>query len=165
MAESNAVSERTQRSSADLRDAITANTPLVGEMIGAQGDHASHPPSSRIQNGRGPDSKRSQTPMATASCAFRDDVVRIVPHYAEDIQEPGWWAPLSRESLAVEASDPYRAQIEHFARVVRGEGVPLVSGEEALASLAVVEAIGEATRTGRVVRIRDVLGGEPPSLG
>ena len=67
--------------------------------------------------------------------------------------ESGWHTPMvARTPPAVEA-DAHALQIEHFARVVRGEEPPLVSGWDALRSLAILEAVIEAARTGTVVTV------------
>jgi len=52
-----------------------------------------------------------------------------------------WKTDISEDVYAVENNDPLVAQISHFVAVIRGEAEPLVSGEEGLKSLAVVEAI------------------------
>ena len=41
----------------------------------------------------------------------------------------------------------------HFCAVARGETAPLVSAQDGLQNLRVVEAIAEAARTGAVVQI------------
>ena len=49
--------------------------------------------------------------------------------------------------------DPLQAQVRHFRAVIRGEEAPLVSGREGLATLAVIEAVKRAARTGEPVEI------------
>ncbi len=69
-------------------------------------------------------------------------------------QDPrGWWETMDRTRPGVKDTDPLVAQIAHFARVIRGEEAPLVSAEEGLRSLAVIEAIGRSARSGRVERV------------
>jgi len=69
-------------------------------------------------------------------------------------QEPrGWWETMDRACPGVRDTDPLVAQIEHFARVIRGEEAPLVSAEEGMRSLAVIEAIGRSARSGTVEAI------------
>ena len=66
-------------------------------------------------------------------------------------QDPrGWWQAMHRTRPGVKDTDPLIAQIEHFARVIRGEEAPLVTAEEGMCSLAVIEAIGRSARSGRV---------------
>ena len=63
--------------------------------------------------------------------------------------ERSWWSPIGVEPYSVQAEDPLIRQIDHFAAVIRGEAAPLVSGEEGLRSLAVIEAIRRAAETGK----------------
>jgi len=69
---------------------------------------------------------------------------------------PGWKTPLRVKRIDVEPNDPYVDQIAHFARVIRGLETPRVSGTEGVRSLAVVAAVVEAARSGRVVNVVDV---------
>ena len=62
----------------------------------------------------------------------------------------GWWQPMSTHRPGTPDTDPLITQITHFAAVIRGEEEPLVSAEEGLRSLAVIEAIGRSARSGRV---------------
>ncbi len=77
--------------------------------------------------------------------------------YTEGQVDPGWQAPLQHQRLSVGRNNPYDDQIEHLAQVVRGRVAPLVSGSDGLRSLAVVDAVIEAARTGEVVKIDGLL--------
>lgn len=66
-------------------------------------------------------------------------------------REIGWWAPLGRTQLTVELRDPLTEQLRHFLAVIRRAETPLVSAADATRTLAVVEAIHEAARTGHRV--------------
>ncbi|MBR0720549.1 Gfo/Idh/MocA family protein [Bradyrhizobium manausense] len=66
-------------------------------------------------------------------------------------QPPGWHAPLSRETIAPPASDPLAEQLRHFCAVITGREQPLISVEDAMGTLAVVEAVSEAARTGQKI--------------
>ncbi|WP_027533172.1 Gfo/Idh/MocA family protein [Bradyrhizobium sp. WSM3983] len=66
-------------------------------------------------------------------------------------REPGWHAPLSRETIAPPAFDPLAEQLRHFLAVVAGREQPLIPVEDAMGTLAVVEAVGEAARTGQKI--------------
>jgi len=63
----------------------------------------------------------------------------------------GWYAPLTREKIAVQGADPQVRQLRHFIRVARGEEPPRVSGADATRTLATVLAVHEAARTGAAV--------------
>ena len=67
-----------------------------------------------------------------------------------------WWTPISATTLTREASDPLVNQISHFADVIRGTSSPLVSGQEGLRALQVIEAIQIACFNGKVVSIDDI---------
>lgn len=71
-------------------------------------------------------------------------------------QERGWWEPIGAATDAPAPRDPLVEQISHFARVIRGQEAPLVSGREGLRTLALIEAIKTAAETGAPVEI-----GEP----
>ncbi|CDI88366.1 putative oxidoreductase [Pseudomonas aeruginosa PA38182] len=45
--------------------------------------------------------------------------------------------------------DPLQRQLEHFVRVARGEEAPLMDATDAARTLALVEAVREAARSGR----------------
>jgi predicted dehydrogenase len=66
-------------------------------------------------------------------------------------QQPGWYAPLSRETVAPAACDPLAEQLRHFCAVIAGRERPLISVEDAMGTLAVVEAVSEAARTGQKI--------------
>jgi predicted dehydrogenase len=62
--------------------------------------------------------------------------------------ERGWYAPLTRTDIAAASSDPLIEQLRHFLAVVARRETPLISVEDATGTLAVVEAVREAARTG-----------------
>ncbi|MCG2629025.1 Gfo/Idh/MocA family oxidoreductase [Bradyrhizobium sp. WYCCWR 13023] len=66
-------------------------------------------------------------------------------------QQSGWYAPLARESIAPAAVDPLAEQLRHFCAVIAGREQPLISAEDAMGTLAVVEAVSEAARTGQKI--------------
>lgn len=66
-------------------------------------------------------------------------------------QQPGWNAPLSRQTIAPATFDPLVEQLRHFCAVIAGREQPLISAEDAMGTLAVVEAVSEAARTGQKI--------------
>lgn len=64
-----------------------------------------------------------------------------------------WWEPFRVERIVAVDQDPLRLQIEQFCRVIRGAEEPLVSGREGLRTLAVIDAIQRAARTGESIGI------------
>jgi predicted dehydrogenase len=53
----------------------------------------------------------------------------------------GWYAPLSRETVAISAGDSQARQLAHFCRVIRGEEAPRCSGRDAARTLELVEGL------------------------
>lgn len=63
----------------------------------------------------------------------------------------GWHQPLQRVTEPVPAGDALRLQLEHFIKVARGACTPLVDAADAGRTLALVEAIQHAARSGQAV--------------
>lgn len=63
----------------------------------------------------------------------------------------GWYAPLNRSEVAVSPLDPLVEQLRHFLTVIARHEAPLVPADDAMGTLAVIEAIKEAARTGQKV--------------
>ena len=68
-------------------------------------------------------------------------------------EDRSWWKPFEVGTVGMVRDDPLKHQIEHFGAMVRGEAEPLVSARDGLQNLRVTEAIADAARTGRVVRL------------
>src|SRR5258705_799424 len=62
--------------------------------------------------------------------------------------EGGWYAPLARTEVTVVSFDALVEQLRHFLAVIAGREMPLISVGDAMSTLAVVEAVHEAARTG-----------------
>jgi len=58
--------------------------------------------------------------------------------------------------------DQIAAEIEYFARCVRDDVVPEPSGREGLADVRIMQAIGEAARSGRAVALEPIEADQPP---
>jgi len=65
--------------------------------------------------------------------------------------EGHWKSPISATSFAKTNVDPLVTQLRHFIDVIHSNATPLVSGEEGLKSLKVVEAIKHSATTGQTV--------------
>jgi predicted dehydrogenase len=85
--------------------------------------------------------------------------------FYSDVTQLGWHYPITEQGLKVmQGDDPYVKEFRHFARVVRGDESPRISGEDARRTLEVTwrstirrnRATGPAPRrrTGRAVRRR-----------
>ncbi len=68
-------------------------------------------------------------------------------------EDRSWWKEFEVGVVGMVRDDPLKHQMEHFARMVRGEAEPLVSVADAMANLRVTEAIVEAARTGSTVQL------------
>jgi len=68
-------------------------------------------------------------------------------------EDRSWWKGFEVGVVGMLRADPLQRQMEHFGAVVRGEVQPLVSARDGLHNLRVTEAIGEAARSGRMVRL------------
>jgi len=75
-----------------------------------------------------------------------------IKSYPDDAHA-SWWNPFDIAVLDVVREDPLALQMEHFARVIRGEVAPLVGVRDALANLRVTEATIEAARSGCTVDV------------
>lgn len=73
-------------------------------------------------------------------------------------QARDWWSPMSADIVDCDRSDPLINQIDHFASVLRGDTTPQVSGREGLRTLAVIEAIQIAAKTGQTIQLADKSG-------
>lgn len=67
--------------------------------------------------------------------------------------DQGWCSPISRTRHPIENADALERQIAHFARVIRGQERPLVSGADGLAALRVIEAVKASAATGETVAL------------
>jgi predicted dehydrogenase len=71
-----------------------------------------------------------------------------------------WWEPLQRERVPYIPEDPLTVQIRHFCDVIRNGAVPIASGREGLATLAVIDAVQRAARTGQTIVLSDATGAQ-----
>ena len=68
-------------------------------------------------------------------------------------QTPDWMTPIHPSPRDVAQKDAYTQQIAHFARVIRGQEEPIVSGHDGMKTLAATLAVFEAASTGATVRL------------
>jgi predicted dehydrogenase len=74
-------------------------------------------------------------------------------HTYPSAEASSWWLPFEHSQVELQREDPIRLQMEHLGAVVRGEARPLVSALDGLRNLQVTEAIAEAARSGRLVKL------------
>lgn len=61
-------------------------------------------------------------------------------------REPSWLEPLERTVLPAQRANPLQLQLEHFGAVARGQTEPLVTAQDGLRNMRVVEAIARAAQ-------------------
>jgi predicted dehydrogenase len=64
-----------------------------------------------------------------------------------------WLERLVKEHVPFTPADPLPIQLRHFFDVIRRDAEPLVSGEEGLATLRVIEAIKASARSGETIHL------------
>lgn len=64
-----------------------------------------------------------------------------------------WWEPILATRYPVGRDDPLARQIDQFARVIRGEELPLVPASEGLKTLQVIDAVQRSALSGQVVAL------------
>lgn len=67
-----------------------------------------------------------------------------------------WYCPMTPTPIDHQPLDPLAAQIAHFADVIAGIAEPLVTAQDGLRAIEVVEAVATAIRTGETVDLRDL---------
>ncbi len=68
-------------------------------------------------------------------------------------EERSWWAPIARQPLFRDSTDPFANQLAHFCSVIRGDEEPRVTAQDGLAALKVIEAVKMSARTGQTVKL------------
>jgi predicted dehydrogenase len=68
-------------------------------------------------------------------------------------EDRSWFKPLQTETLELKRADPLMRQLQHFLEVIKGEASPLVSVQDGLQNLQVVEAIAIAIETQQAVKL------------
>ncbi len=76
--------------------------------------------------------------------------------YYKPEDAPSWWTPFDMEVLETSGSDPLAKQLAHFEDVIVGKSKPLVSAEDGLANMRVLEAVILASKSGSVVNIDSI---------
>jgi predicted dehydrogenase len=67
--------------------------------------------------------------------------------------QKSWWNAIDATAIQHDTSDPLINQISHFADVIRGDRTPLVTAQEGLRTMQVVEAIQTAAITQSAIQI------------
>lgn len=70
-----------------------------------------------------------------------------------DASKAGWQYPIFEEERKVVREDPYVKELSHFCKVVAGEEVPRISGEDGRRTLEVTLAVQRSAETGQPVNL------------
>jgi predicted dehydrogenase len=62
-----------------------------------------------------------------------------------------WFAPISRDAVALDKADPYMEQLNHLCRVVHREEAPLITAADGMQTLRATMAVHKAAQTGQLV--------------
>ena len=68
-------------------------------------------------------------------------------------EDRSWCKAFDESVVRLVQDDPLKHQMEHFGAVILGNAVPLVSAQDGLQNLRIVEAIVEAAKTGHIIEI------------
>ena len=77
--------------------------------------------------------------------------MRLQSYHAET--DKSWKIPFEQSGVHVTPVDPLAAQLAHFVDVIRGSAHPIVTVEDGLNNLRVVEAIRKSAHTGCLVEV------------
>ncbi len=86
-------------------------------------------------------------------CGAEGSLTLPLPEFWSYKGAKSWFAPISREQLAVERADPFTERLRHLCRVARGEETPLISAADGTQTLRATLAVREAARTGQAVAV------------
>jgi predicted dehydrogenase len=67
--------------------------------------------------------------------------------------ERSWFHPFESSSVSLQRQDPLTLQMAHFIQVIQGQAQPLVTAQDGLQNLLVVEAIAQSALTQRTVTL------------
>ena len=83
--------------------------------------------------------------------------VPSLERYSHDLGKENWLTPLDQAQEPVARADPYYAQMQNFADVIRGTAAPVLSGRGGVVTLATTLALTESARTGQIVVVDAML--------
>ncbi len=67
--------------------------------------------------------------------------------------QSSWTNPIDQTAIPFENNDPLISQIQQFSAVIRGDENPLVSAQDGLNTLRVIEAVKSSARSGETVNL------------
>jgi predicted dehydrogenase len=73
-------------------------------------------------------------------------------YYADGIT-PSWWTPFAEDVLQFSRVDPIELQLSHFADVINGHCLPLVTARDGYRNLLIIEAIKESAKKRSIIDV------------
>ena len=71
-------------------------------------------------------------------------------------EEQSWWTPIDADQVQAEPCDPVEAQLRHFLCVIADQTTPVVTAEDGLRNIEVLDAIKSAAQSGKITRVRNL---------
>lgn len=138
----------------DVEDTVAINLRFANGSLGTflLSDTAASASSWELTAGENPDYPQHDDENCYWVAGTRGSlsIPTLVTRYHDAEQESSWWQRMSVAASTPEPVDPLMRQLEHFLAVVKAETPPLVSVQDGLANLQVVESIARATLSGQV---------------
>jgi len=75
--------------------------------------------------------------------------------YYADGTTPSWWTPFAEEVLQFSRVDPIELQLSHFADVINGHCLPLVTARDGYRNLLITEAIKESAKKRLIIDVSE----------
>lgn len=75
--------------------------------------------------------------------------------YYADGTTPSWWTPFAEEVLQLSRVDPIELQLSHFADVINGHCLPLVTARDGYRNLLITEAIKESAKKRLIIDVSE----------
>lgn len=73
--------------------------------------------------------------------------------YYADGTTPSWWTPFVEDVLPISRVDPIELQLRHFADIINGKCLPLVTARDGYRNLLIVEAIKESAKKRQIIDV------------
>ncbi len=75
--------------------------------------------------------------------------------YYADGTTPSWWTPFAEDVLQFSRVDPIELQLSHFADVINGHCLPLVTARDGYRNLLITEAIKESAKKRSIIDVSE----------
>ena len=90
---------------------------------------------------------------AYENATLESEKEHVTPYIWKNKDKRGWWEPISSEKHSIIGTDPLMNQIDHFVSVINGSNKPLVTANEGLRNLKVLEGIYKSAEMNQTFKI------------